>query len=266
MSSPQPIRTAVAAAILLGLVTFALSCQKKSAEPAQQAATAGADSARAVGLGRGQQAFLSNCAMCHGESGQGDGPLAPELIKEGLRAPARLDDRTRLAQIGRDEVIRVITQGGGHTGRSNLMPPWGEKLSSAVIDTIADFVMSLPDLQTGTPQTTLQKYLEAPSGSSAEGRKLFVFYCTGCHGPFGKGDGPFADTLFARNRIRPRNLTDSVYFARKTDKELYITVSLGGAHSGKSPFMPAWTSTMTPAQIKDLLSYVRAISRTPSQP
>ena len=65
-----------------------------------------------------------------------------------------------------------------------------------------------------------------------------------------------------RHQIRPRNLTDSTYFATKTDQELYATISLGGAHMGKSMYMPSWSYTFPPAQIKDLLAYVRAISHT----
>ena len=168
--------------------------------------------------------------------------------------------------MGREELVRVITRGGGHTGRSNLMPPWGDRLDAALIETVADYVMALPDMKPGTPASTIEKYLQAPPGSDANGRRLFVYYCTACHGSFGKGDGYLADSLRRRNNIRPRDLTDSVYFAKQTDRELYVTVALGGGHSGKSVFMPAWTVTLSPAQIKDLLSYVRAISRTPSRP
>jgi mono/diheme cytochrome c family protein len=75
-----------------------------------------------------------------------------------------------------------------------------------------------------------------------------------------------ADTLWARNRIRPRNLTDSTYFATKTDQEIFATISLGGAHFHKSGYMPMWSVSLSPAQIKDLISYIRTISHTTSKP
>src|SRR5207248_2198215 len=146
-----------------GLAACVVSCQKKTTEEAREhaaaTAQAGADSMRLVKLQRGQQAFLANCAMCHGESGNGDGPLSGELQKQGATSPARLNDRARLDQLGHEEIARVIAQGGGHSGRSNLMPPWSEKLSPAQIDTIADFVMALPDLKPGTPASTIESYL-----------------------------------------------------------------------------------------------------------
>jgi mono/diheme cytochrome c family protein len=43
-----------------------------------------------------------------------------------------------------------------------------------------------------------------------EGRRLFVTYCSSCHGPAGRGDGPVADAL----SVRPADLTQ---LARATE-------------------------------------------------
>jgi mono/diheme cytochrome c family protein len=180
---------------------------------------------------RGAKAYLAYCSMCHGEHGAGDGPVAPELARrEGVR-PAHLDEAARLEKIGARGVRDVIVRGGGHTGRSNLMPTWGEHLAPAVVDDIVAYVMVLPKLDPGIPPATLAKYMSAPAGTPAEGRKLFVTFCTACHGPQGKGDGFNADSLYARNHIRPRNLTETSYFAKKTDQDLYATIALGGGHN-----------------------------------
>jgi len=266
MSPARTVRIAFSAVLAYGLAMFAGSCQPKNA--GEQAATSPAETdsvaaARSTAaLDRGKQSYLGYCAMCHGEWGSGDGPLAAELKKRAGTQPAVLNLRERLQKIGRREVIEVIKKGGAHTGRSNLMPPWGDKLDESLISDIADFLMTLPDVKPGPTTDVVEQYLEAPPGSPAEGRRLFVFYCTACHGPYGKGDGTFADSLWARNQIRPRNLTDSAYFATKKDRDLYATVALGGGHMGKSIYMPAWTASLSPAQINDLVSYVRTISRT----
>jgi mono/diheme cytochrome c family protein len=217
-------------------------------------------------LESGKRVYLSSCAMCHGDRGGGDGPLSAELMKEAGAQPARLNDPARLAQLGRDGVRKVIVEGGGHTTRSNLMPAWGEKLGPKLSDDVADFVMTLPDLTPGTPAATIEHYLKAPPGSPAEGRALFVYYCSGCHGLSGRGDGVYAKTLRVRNKVWPRNLTQTPYFAKKTDQDIYTVVAMGGGHSGKSPMMPAWTVSLTPDQIKDLVSYIRVISKTKPQP
>lgn len=214
----------------------------------------------------GKRVFLSSCAMCHGDTGAGDGPLAGELMKDAAVKPARLNDQARLSLLGREGVKRVIVEGGGHTTRSNLMPAWGEKLGPKLADDVTDFVMTLPSLNPGTPTATIEKYLQAPPGSPAEGGKLFVYYCSGCHGLAGKGDGVYARTLRVRNKVWPRNLTQTSYFEKKTDRDIYVVVALGGGHTGKSTMMPAWTATLTPEQIKHLVSYVRVLSKTASKP
>jgi len=255
------VRAAIAGLLAAGIAAFVLSCQPKT-ESTQGAAPDSIDMAK---LQEGQQAFLAYCAMCHGEWGAGDGPLADQIMKEAGIKPARLNDRARLQEMGRAELVRVIEQGGGHTGRSNLMPPWGETVDHRLIEKVADFIEALPDLKPGTPPQVLQQYLSAPPGVPEEGRRLFVFYCTICHGPEGKGNGTMADTLWARNQIRPRNLTDHEYFSTRSDEDLYVTIALGGAHAGKSLFMPNWSYTFSPEQINDLVAYVRSISGTASK-
>jgi mono/diheme cytochrome c family protein len=266
MSSRNCVRWLVAAVLLSGLVTFVASCQKRAEESATTAVTSTLDSASMATIDPGQEAYLQYCAMCHGQWGGGDGPVAAQLTQEAKAHPAALNDRERMSRLSRDEVIRVIERGGAHTGRSNLMPPWADKIDRGTIERIADFVNMLPDLKAETPPATIQAYMQSPPGSAPEGRTYYVFYCAMCHGPKGGGNGPTADTLFARNRIRPRDLTDSTYFAGKSDQELFSTVSLGGGHFHKSGYMPRWSVTLRPEQIKSLVSYIRAISHTPSQP
>lgn len=266
MSYARNVRVVASAAAIYAVAALVASCQSKSGSEPPAMSPVITDSLAAArtsaALDQAKQAYLGYCAMCHGEWGNGDGPMAAELKKESGTGPAVLNLRGRLQKIGRKEVIEVIRKGGAHTHRSNLMPPWGERLDDQLIANMADFIMTLPDLKPGPTTDVIRQFLQAPPGSSGEGRRLFVFYCTACHGPQGKGNGPSADTVWARNKIRPRDLTDSSYFAAKTDQELFSTLSLGGAHMGKSVYMPAWTASLTAPQIKDLLSYVRTISRT----
>jgi mono/diheme cytochrome c family protein len=250
---------------MLSALTLAVSCQPKPAKDAAAVAAA-ADSALQVHLAEGQTVYLANCAMCHGTWGLGDGPLAAQLQQGSGVVPAHLNDRALLDSLGREQVIAVIERGGAHTGRSNLMPAWAERLSPVEIATIADFVMALPDLHREIPPATMARYLEAPPGATIEGRRLFLTMCTACHGGSGKGDGRYADTMYVRNKIRPRDLTDSTYFAKLKDKDLFATISLGGGFFHKSPYMPVWGATLTAEQIKDLVSYIRALSHTAPAP
>jgi hypothetical protein len=66
--------------------------------------------------------------------------------------------------------------------------------------------------------------------------------------------------------VRPRDLTDSTYIATRSDRELFAVVSRGGGHFKKSTFMPSWTVTLSPAQIRSLVAYIRYVSHTTAKP
>jgi cbb3-type cytochrome c oxidase subunit III len=214
---------------------------------------------------RGGRAFLTYCAMCHGNGGNGDGDAAPVIAKEGVTV-ARLNDAEKMDRLTRDQLVDVITKGGGHTGRSNIMPAWGEKLDPQTIQDIADYVMTLRTVNPAVPRSTLAEYLQSPPGVPADGRELFVHHCVACHGDQGKGDGPYGLRLLKEHNVKPRDLTDSTYLQTRTDKDLFAVITLGGGHFRKAVFMPSWTVTLNPAQIKSLIAYIRAISNTPSRP
>jgi cbb3-type cytochrome c oxidase subunit III len=256
------------AASSLGLLA---SCQPKTSDttPAMShsdSLKASRDSLRlSAAAERGGRAFLSHCAMCHGNGGNGDGEAAAQVKEHGATV-ARLNDAEMMEKLTRNQIIEVIQKGGAHTGRSHFMPAWGEKLAPAMIGDIADFVITLRTINPAIPRQTLAAYLMAPTGVPADGRELFVHHCVACHGDEGKGDGPYGQRLIQDHNIHPRNLTDSTYFANKMDKELYAVIALGGGHFRKAVYMPAWTVTLSPAQIKSLVAYVHSISHTTPKP
>jgi mono/diheme cytochrome c family protein len=215
---------------------------------------------------RGQLVFTQHCAMCHGDAGKGDGEMAPMLMHRAGVRPANLSDAARLARLGDAGVRHVVTNGGAHTGRSNLMPAWAGKLSSEQIDDVTAFVMSLPNSPEQDVAQARAEYQATSAGVPGRGATLFQHHCAACHGPQGHGDGTLAPALYARHNIRPRNLTDAAYMSQRTDRELFTTIKLGGGHVGKSPYMPNWGGYLTSAEVKDLVSYIRVISHTEARP
>ena len=135
MNVSRGVHLGVVGVLVLSLLTLAGSCQPKPAGP--PAAGSAADSALQARLAEGQKAYLANCAMCHGAWGLGDGPIAAQLQKEAGTQAAHLNDRERLLSLGRPAVVEVIERGGAHTGRSNLMPSWSERLPHEEIEKIA---------------------------------------------------------------------------------------------------------------------------------
>jgi mono/diheme cytochrome c family protein len=47
------------------------------------------------------------------------------------------------------------------------------------------------------------------------------------------------------------------------DQQIFDTIKKGGQAMGKSPLMPAWGGQLSDEQIRDLVAYIRTLSRKP---
>lgn len=95
------------------------------------------------------------------------------------------------------------------------------------------------------------------SYAERSGRLLFREYCTVCHGEKGEGDGFNAWNL----QPRPADLTNSEYFNALPDKRIAEAVREGGTGVQKSSGMPSWGKTFSDREIRNLVAYVRVLSR-----
>jgi len=96
----------------------------------------------------------------------------------------------------------------------------------------------------------------------AAGRALYQQYCSVCHGPQGKGNGPAASTM----NPKPCDHTDGHYMNALSDAHLTTVISEGGAAVQRSPLMPLWKGTLTSQQIQDVIAYLRTLAVPPSRP
>ena len=86
-------------------------------------------------------------------------------------------------------------------------------------------------------------------------KKDFGTFCSKCHGPAGKGDGPSAATL----STKPRDLTDCARMKDITDATVFTAIKEGGESVKLSKDMPAWKEGMEDDEIHDLVAYVRSL-------
>jgi mono/diheme cytochrome c family protein len=100
---------------------------------------------------------------------------------------------------------------------------------------------------------------EAWSQNAAEGKKLYVDYCSTCHGEKGKGDGPAAAAL----PVKPADHTNGTVMNQLSDEFLMTIIAKGGTAAGKSSFMPSWGGALEQKQIRDIVAYVRTIADPP---
>lgn len=102
----------------------------------------------------------------------------------------------------------------------------------------------------------------AQAQNQAEGKKLYLSYCTSCHGDTGKGDGMAGSSL----PVKPADHTNGAVMNKLNDTFLINIISKGGSGVGKSSFMPSWGGALTDQQIRDIVAYIRSIAVPPYRP
>lgn len=186
-------------------------------------------------LQKGARLYAENCALCHGEEGQGR--VGATLSKNW--PSIRPDLRVR----------ETITNGVP----GSPMPAWstvnGGPFSEGEIDSLVCFILSWesggPPLIYPTPTFKLAAEITAPPGVEGDpnaGAVLYQANCVVCHGEKGEGRiGANLSRVFSS--IRPDLLTQSVI-----------------AKGVEGSAMPAWSQDnggpLTNDQIRDIVAYI----------
>ncbi|MBV8586511.1 MAG: cytochrome c [Verrucomicrobia bacterium] len=86
----------------------------------------------------GRTLFETRCFVCHGRTGQGNGPAAVGLNPP----PVDFTKPSWQASVSDADLMRVIKDGGAALGRSAVMPPNAD-LNEQQIEALIAFVRSL---------------------------------------------------------------------------------------------------------------------------
>jgi mono/diheme cytochrome c family protein len=107
----------------IALVGFAFGCKKEEPapapappQPAQVAAPVQAAPPNHAAAAR--TIFKSRCAVCHGDSGHGDGPGAAALTPK----PRNYSDDAWQKSVTDEQISNTILLGGAAVGKSPIMP------------------------------------------------------------------------------------------------------------------------------------------------
>jgi len=92
---------------------------------------------RAVEAGRAR--YVKHCAVCHGESGRGDGPSAAAFATK----PADLTDGRLMNALPDEFLVNVIRQGGPAEGLSTGMPPFAAFLGESDTRDVIAYLRSI---------------------------------------------------------------------------------------------------------------------------
>lgn len=156
------------------------------------------------------------------------------LNGEGTNIAPALNDPEYLAKFDNDYLRKTIRQGRAARG----MPTWGTVLSP---DQIEDVVAYIRSWETAAPEKSV-----LPGGDSSRGQDLFAVACVSCHGVNGFG-----------TNLAPSALGRPGFLVGVTDRQLFDLIAYGSAT------MPGWKDVLSPAEIGDLVAYVRLLPPPP---
>jgi sulfur oxidation c-type cytochrome SoxX len=200
----------------------------------------------------GEATYKALCLRCHGEKGDGLGPIAAhldpsprDLTKDGFmnsKPEARLLNSVR----------------NGVAGTS--MPAWGKLLSEEQAKGVLSFIQTA---FTKEPRREL-KPRDIPAvnpvvmspESVKRGQAQFVERCAGCHGRKGDGKGPNSLDI----NPKPRNLRNPWFVDSVDDKRLFEAILYGVQGTAMPPWMDYG---LTKQDVGDLVNFIRNIHPNP---
>ena len=186
----------------------------------------------------GAQLFARNCAVCHGENGNG-----------GVGVPLALPD----FQYSVPDSYLAKTIRLGRPGR--VMPAF-TNLSDAEVQALVKYIRTwAPGKPVGLSDAPVK-------GNVEHGKQLFAQHCAACHGANGQG-GAGTGVTFSRPRnlpIMPPALNNPGFLAAAPDQMIKATLMNGREGT---PMVSFRKHGMSEQDIDDVVAYVRSFQQHP---
>ncbi|MBI1734857.1 MAG: c-type cytochrome [Candidatus Rokubacteria bacterium] len=207
----------------------------------------------------GARIYLARCAACHGERGDGRGPVAPYLDPAPRDFTAGVY-KLRTTESGQpptdDDLLRVVARGVPGTA----MPAW-TGLSERERRLVVAYVKRFSDAFATKPAAIgPAKTVDASPAVVARGREVYrTAKCWECHGEGGRADGPSAATLKddAGERVVPANLTKAWRFkGGRAAEDVFMRLTTG---MDGTP-MPSYADTLPEEDRWAVAHYVRSLA------
>ena len=90
----------------------------------------------ATALADGASDYKTYCAMCHGDSGAGDGAAGAAMDPK----PANMNDPAFFTARTDEQLTLAIKMGGPAVGKSAMMAPWGSVLKDDQIKAVVAYL------------------------------------------------------------------------------------------------------------------------------
>ena len=192
-----------------------------------------------------------SCLGCHrlGNVGGVVGPdlggvssrLQPDYVFSIISNPRQLVPHSIMPQIPMpaesiELIARCLVMGGWSNGPATYLSP-----------------IDLPMAAT----------LDEIDSRSRTARVNYLRHCAACHGTEGRGDGFNASFLLP---AKPTAFTDRGYVSQRPDDTLFDGIHSGARVLNRSPLMPAWGTSFSGEEIRQLVQHLRAFCQCQAPP
>jgi len=211
-------------------------------------------------LAKGEQIYLENCAVCHGEKGDGQGPQAyrlqnkPQNFRLGLFKFRSTPSGTLPLDV---DLFRTLSRGVPGTA---MIPQTylSEDERWAIIQYLKGFLDRFIEENPARPIPIPP----APSNLSSlveQGKQIYKDAgCDTCHGEQGRGDGSAAEDLKDTwgRPARPADLTQRPFKSGPFPQDLYRTLVTG---LDGTP-MPSYQGVLSEEELWALVAYMDSLA------
>lgn len=213
---------------------------------------------------RGLHVYQAYCVGCHGENGNGDGPVAGKLFRDFGVHPSDLSSAWFQESTSDEELARIIKGGGKAVHRTDFMPAWGGALTDRQVGDLVAYLRELKPLAGEIAAAIV------PVGDELElGRILYTIRCLACHGSQGRGDGPFLEglTLGGSTLVKLPDFSDYDFLRPRSDQSFIDVLAHGLGHSGLLPEGEQgwWERTLETDEMQALVFYIRSLPLQPAR-
>jgi len=210
---------------------------------------------------QGRLVYEQYCALCHGESGDGNGPYSKDTIPmpRDFRQGTFKWRSTPSGSLPTDaDLERVLVNGLFGTSMSGFATSLTHDQRLAVIAYIKTFS---PRFATEKPEAPITIPPEPPYTPESAGRGAVVYRkmnCAQCHGEDAQGDGESAVDLTDDwgSPIVPYDLTEGHLKGGNNGADIY-RVFIAGLNG--TP-MPSFADSISPGEAWDLVHFIQSLS------
>ncbi|MBI3773733.1 MAG: c-type cytochrome [Gammaproteobacteria bacterium] len=201
----------------------------------------------AVSASEAEQIFRQNCAVCHGDKGDGQ-----SRARFGLNPPPRdFTSPQAAAELTRARMIASVT----HGRKGTAMVGWQGRLSQNQIEGVVDFIRATFMVAVAPAPAVVAEAappVQPPATaaiSAPQGQRIFEEHCRVCHGDKGNG----STWTYSVLNPPPRNFTAPQSRRILTRARMIASVT----HGRKGTAMMSFSGRLSEQEIASVVDYIR---------